>query len=158
MEKTKKIKLFIGIFYLIMVGVFLLYFFSKFIIQEITSYDFIKNNRDHFFSLRENNLFLLSVIFFLFTIVWVCAGGFGSPIAIFGGFIFGKWIGSLIVILGLSIGSTVLYIFANYFLKDIIKKKFLNKFQNLGFKFQESEFIYLLIYKFYLLFLVVLHL
>ena len=98
MEKTKKIKLFIGLFYLILVGVFLLYFFSKFSIQEITSYDFIKNNRDYFFSLRENNLFLLSVMFFLFTIVWVCAAGFGSPIAIFGGFIFGKWIGSLIVI------------------------------------------------------------
>ena len=148
MEKTKKIKLFIGLFYLIIVGVFLLYFFSKFSIQEITSYDFIKNNRDYFFSLRENNLFLLSVMFFLFTIVWVCAAGFGSPIAIFGGFIFGKWIGSLIVTLGLSIGSTVLYIFANYFLKDIIKKKFLNKFQNLEFKFQKSEFIYLLIYRF----------
>ena len=64
MEKTKKIKLFIGLFYLILVGVFLLYFFSKFSIQEITSYDFIKNNRDYFFSLRENNLFLLSAMFF----------------------------------------------------------------------------------------------
>ena len=148
MEKTKKIKLFIGLFYLILVGVFLLYFFSKFSIQEITSYDFIKNNRDHFFSLRENNLFLLSVIFFLFTIVWVCAAGFGSPIAIFGGFVFGKWIGSLIVILGLSTGATLLYIFANYFLKDFIKEKFLNKYQNLDFKFKKSEFTYLLLYRF----------
>ena len=148
MEKTKKIKLFIGLFYLILVGVFLLYFFSKFSIHEIASYDFIKNNRDYFFSLRENNLFLLSVIFFLFIIIWVCAAGFGSPIAIFGGFIFGKWIGSLIVILGLSTGATLLYIFANYFLKDFIKEKFLNKYQNLEFKFQQSEFIYLLIYRF----------
>ena len=148
MEKTKKIKLFIGLFYLILVGVFLLYFFSKFSIQEITSYDFIKNNRDYFFSLRENNLFLLSVIFFLFTIVWVCAAGFGSPIAIFGGFIFGKWIGSIIVILGLATGATLLYIFANYFLKDLIKEKLLNKYQNLDSKFKKSEFIYLLLYRF----------
>ena len=48
----------------------------------------------------------------------------------------------------MSIGSTALYIFANYFLKDIIKKKFLNKFQNLEFKFQKSEFTYLLVYRF----------
>jgi uncharacterized membrane protein YdjX (TVP38/TMEM64 family) len=148
MEKTKKIKLFIGLFYLILVGVFLLYFFSKFSIQEITSYDFIKNNRDYFFSLRENNLFLFSVMFFLFIIIWVFAAGFGSPIAIFGGFIFGKWIGSLIVMLGLSTGATLLYIFANYFLKDFIKEKFFNKYQNLDFKFKKSEFIYLLLYRF----------
>jgi len=148
MKKAKKIKLFIGLFYLIIVGVFLLYFFSKFSIQEITSYNFIKNNRDYFFSLRENNLFLLSVIFFLFTIIWVCAAGFGSPIAIFGGFIFGKWIGSIIVILGLATGATLLYIFANYFLKDLIKEKLLNKYQNLDSKFKKSEFIYLLLYRF----------
>jgi len=148
MKKAKKIKLFIGLFYLIIVGAFLLYFFSKFNIQEITSYNFIKNNRDYFFSLRENNLFLLSVIFFLFTIIWVCAAGFGSPIAIFGGFIFGKWIGSIIVILGLATGATLLYIFANYFLKDLIKEKLLNKYQNLDSKFKKSEFIYLLLYRF----------
>ena len=148
MEKAKKIKLFIGLFYLILVGVFLLYFFSKFSIQEITSYDFIKNNRDYFFSLRENNFFLLSVMFFLFIIIWVCAAGFGSPIAILGGFIFGKWLGSLIVMLGLSTGATLLYIFANYFLKDFIREKFLNKYQNLDFKFKKSEFIYLLLYRF----------
>ena len=98
MEKGKKIKLYIGLFYLLFVGLFLYYFFSKFSLQEITSYDFIKNNRDYFFELRQSNLFLLAIIFFLFTILWVLAAGFGSPIAIFGGFIFGKWLGSIIVV------------------------------------------------------------
>jgi uncharacterized membrane protein YdjX (TVP38/TMEM64 family) len=74
--------------------------------------------------------------------------GFGSPVALLGGFIFGKWIGTLIVILGLSIGATFLYVFGNYFLKDLIREKFLNKFQNLEMKFKKSEFIYLLIYRF----------
>merc|ERR1711991_743046 len=99
MEKGKKIKLYIGLFYLLFVGLFLYYFFSKFSLQEITSYDFIKNNRDYFFDLRQSNLFLLATVFFLFTIVWVLAAGFGSPIAIFGGFIFGKWVGLIIVLL-----------------------------------------------------------
>ena len=74
--------------------------------------------------------------------------GFGSPIALLGGFIFGKWIGTIIVVLGLSIGATFLYIFGNYFLKDFIREKFLNKFQNLENKFKKSEFNYLLIYRF----------
>ena len=148
MEKAKKVKLFIGLFYLTFVVIFLYFFFSKFSIQEITSYEFIKNNRDYFFELRQSNLLILSIIFILFTIIWVLAAGFGSPVAIFAGFIFGKWVGTLIVVIGLSIGATLLYLFANFFLKDLIKDKFLNKFQSLEQKFKKSEFIYLLIYRF----------
>lgn len=148
MEKSKKIKLFIGLFYLILVGLFLFLFFSKFSLEEIMSYDFIKNNRDYFFELRKSNILSLTVLFTLFIIIWVIAGGFGSPVAIFAGFIFGKWLGLLIVSIGLSLGATSLYIFANYFLKDFIKEKFLTKFINLEEKFQKSEFVYLLIYRF----------
>ena len=148
MEKGKKIKLYIGLFYFILVSLFLYLFFSKFTLQEITSYDFIKNNRDYFFELKRSNLILLAILFFLFTIIWVLAGGFGSPVAIFAGFIFGKWFGVLIVVLGLSIGASILYLFANYFLKDYIKEKFLKKFESLEEKFKKSEFFYMLIYRF----------
>ena len=148
MEKTKKIKLFIGIFYIILVCLFLFLFFSKFSLQEITSYDFIKNNRDYFAELKKSNLISLSIIFIIFTIIWVLAGGFGSPVALFAGFIFGKWLGAFIVAIGLTVGATFLYIFANFFLKDLIKEKFLIKFHNLEKKFKKSEFIYLLIYRF----------
>ena len=149
MEKTKKIKTFIGLSYLILVCLFLYFFFSKFSLQDLTSYDFIKQNRSYFFELKNSNLFLISIIFLLLTILWVFPFlGFGSPVALFGGFIFGKWIGTLIVVLGLSIGATLLYIFGNYFLKDFIREKFLNKYQILDMKFKKSEFIYLLIYRF----------
>ena len=149
MEKAKKIKLIIGLSYLILITIFLFLFFSKFSFQEITSYDFIKDNRSYFFQLKNSNLFLVALIFLLLTILWVFPFlGFGSPIALIGGFIFGKWIGTLIVVLGLSIGATCLYIFGNYFLKSFIREKFLNKFQNLEIKFKKSEFIYLLFYRF----------
>ena len=148
MKKGTKIKLFIGLFYLLLVGLFLFFFFSKFSLEEITSYEFIKNNRDYFFELKKSNLFLLSIMFIFFTIIWVLAAGFGSPVALFAGFIFGKWMGLLIVITGLSIGSSLLYLFSNFFLKELIKEKFLSKFKNLDEKFKRSEFIYLLIYRF----------
>ena len=84
----------------------------------------------------------------VFTILWVFPFlGFGSPIALLGGFIFGKWIGTLVVVLGLSIGATFLYVFGNYFLKDLIREKFLNKYKNFEIKFKKSEFIYLLAYR-----------
>ena len=149
MEKTKKIKTFIGLSYLILVCLFLYFFFSKFSLQDVTSYDFIKQNRSYFFELKSSNLFLISLIFLSLTILWVFPFlGFGSPVALLGGFIFGKWIGTIIVVLGLSIGATFLYMFGNYFLKDFIREKFLNKYQGLKIKFEKSEFIYLLIYRF----------
>ena len=149
MEKAKKTKIFIGLSYLILVTIFLYLFFSKFSLQEITSYDFIKENRLYFSELKKSNLFLIFFLFLILTILWVFPFlGFGSPIALMGGFIFGKWIGTFVVVLGLSIGATFLYIFGNYFLKDLIRDKFLEKYKNLENKFKKSEFLYLLIYRF----------
>ena len=149
MEKAKKIKIFIGLFYLVAICLFLYFFFSKFSLQDLTSYDFIKENRSYFFELKNSNLFLTSIIFLLLTILWVFPFlGFGSPVALIGGFIFGKWIGTLIVVLGLSIGATFLYVFGNFFLKDLIREKFLNRFKSLETKFKKSEFTFLLIYRF----------
>ena len=148
MEKHKKIKLYIGLFYLVLITLFLYFFFSKFSLQEVTSYEFIKNNRDYFFELKKTNLFLLSLIFLLLVVLWVFPFlGFGSPVALLGGLILGKWIGAIVVVLGLSIGATFLYIFANYFLKELIREKFLNRFESLEAKFKKSEFNYLLVYR-----------
>jgi len=148
MEKSKKVKLFIGLFYIFAVSLILYFFFSKFTFQEITSYEFIKNNRDYFYELKKSNLFLLGIIFISFSILWVFAAGFGTPLALFAGFIFGKWLGLLVAVIGMSIGATLLYVFANFFLKKIIRDKFINKFKNLEDKFKKSEFLYLLIYRF----------
>jgi uncharacterized membrane protein YdjX (TVP38/TMEM64 family) len=148
MKKAKKVKIIVGLFYLFIVSSFLYFFLSNFTLEELASYDFIKNNRNFFFDLKQKNLFLLSIAFLFSTIFWVLMAGFGSPVALVAGFIFGKWLGLIIVIFGLSIGSTFLYIFGNYFLKDLIREKFSLRFKNLETKFKKSEFIYLLIYRF----------
>jgi uncharacterized membrane protein YdjX (TVP38/TMEM64 family) len=147
MKKSKKLKIILGLFYLIVVSSFLYFFLTKFTLQEITSYEFIKNNRDYFFELKKSNLFMLSLIFLASIIVWVLMAGFGSPAALLAGFIFGKWLGTFILAIGLSLGATLLYIFANYFFKETIKENFLIKFKNLEEKFKRSEFNYLLVYR-----------
>jgi uncharacterized membrane protein YdjX (TVP38/TMEM64 family) len=148
MEKSTKVKIIIGLFYLLVVSSFIYFFLSKFTFEELTSYDFIKNNRDYFFSLKETNLFLISIIFLIAIIFWVIMAGFGLPAALLTGFIFGKWLGTFILIIGMTIGATILYMLGNFFFKEVIKKKFLNKFKNLEIKFKKSEFVYLLVYRF----------
>ena len=148
MEKDKRIKLFIGSLYLFVLSLFLYFFFSKFSFQEISSYDFLRDNRTYFVELKNSKLFFTLISFFIIIILWVFPFlGFGGPVALVGGFIFGKWIGTAVVVLGLSVGSIFLYSFGNYFLKDLIREKFLNKFKNLENKFKKSEFLYLLIYR-----------
>ena len=41
-----------------------------------------------------------------------------------------------------------MYMFANYFLKDLIEEKFSSRFNNLTEKFKENEFTFFLIYRF----------
>ena len=148
MQKIKNIKIFIGTIYLILLFIFLYLFFSKFTFEEITTYKFIQTNAEYLTNIKETNTILLSFGFMIITILWVFLLGFGSPILLVSGFIFGKWLGLLLAVGSMSIGATFLYIFANYFFKDLIKEKFLNKFKNLENKFRENEFIFFLIYRF----------
>ena len=147
MEIVKNIKITLSIIYLIIILVFLWYLFNYFSFDDFTSYDLIKSNRDTLNQIKNSNVILTSIIFFFVTIVWVLLLGFGSPIFLVGGFIFGKWLGSLLVLFGLTTGATILYIVANYLLKDLIFKKFSNKFSFLVEKFNKREFLYFILYR-----------
>ena len=127
--------------------VFLWILLKNFSIQDFTSYELIKANRDTLEEIKNNNFFFMSIMFFLGTTMWVLLLGFGTPIVLVGGFIFGKWFGTLLAVSGLSFGATLLYIFANYFLKETIEEKFSKKFINLTDKFKKNEFIFFLIYR-----------
>ena len=144
----KKIKIFLGSAYILIVSIFLWFFFSKFSFQDFSSYELIRDNRDTLEQVKNSNIFISSILFLLGTIIWVLLLGFGSPVFLVGGFIFGKWLGTLIIVFGLSIGATFLYMFANYFLKDLIEEKFSSRFNNLTEKFKENEFTFFLIYRF----------
>jgi len=148
MKKEIKIKIILGLGYLVIISGFLWLLFSNFSLKELSSYDFIKNNTIYFNQLRESNFLLVSILFLTFTIIWVLFLGFGTPILLIAGFIFGKWIGSFYAIIGLTVGATLLYIFANYFLKDFIEENFSKKFSNLKEKFKKNEFNFFLIYRF----------
>ena len=148
MKKEKKLKFFLGSTYVLIILSFLWVFFDNFSLSEISSYEFIKSNNDYFNQLKNKNFFLISLVFFIFTIIWVFFIGFGSPILLLSGFIFGKWMGTTYAVLSLSIGATLLYIFANYFLKDLVEEKFSKRFSNLYEKFKKNEFMFFLIYRF----------
>tara|TARA_Y100001935_G_scaffold101317_1_gene84158 strand:+ start:53 stop:769 length:717 start_codon:yes stop_codon:yes gene_type:complete len=148
MNNLKNIKILLGVSYILIVLIFLWFFFQYFSIQDFTSYQLIKENRDTLEIIKNKNIILSSILFFVFTIIWVLLLGFGSPIFLVGGFVFGKWLGTLLVVFGLSTGATFLYIFSNFFLKEFIAEKFSKKFSNLTEKFKKNEFLFFLAYRF----------
>ena len=148
MENIKKFKIYLGILYVLLISTFLYFFFSKFTPQELSSYEFIKNNVDYFSNLKDKNYYNLLLTFFLFVVFWVLLLGFGSPVALASGFIFGKWIGTIIIATSLSVGSLLLYLIANFFFRDLVQQKLGNRMVFLKDLFKKNEFLYFLIYRF----------
>ena len=148
MENIKKLKIYLGILYVLLISTFLYFFFSKFTLQELSSYEFIKNNVDYFSNLKDKNYYTLLLTFFLFVVFWVLLLGFGSPVALASGFIFGKWFGTIIIATSLSVGSLLLYLIANFFFRDLVQQKLGNRMVFLKDLFKKNEFLYFLIYRF----------
>ena len=149
MQRMKNIKIWIGLIYLLLISVFLYFLFSKFGIKEIATYNFIKSNSEYLVSFRESNLFLISITFIAFGILWISVlQGFGSPLILASGFLFGTYFGTVIAVITLSLGATLTYIFANFFFKGLIEEKFSNRFKFLEGKIQANEFIAILVYRF----------
>ena len=147
-EKSNIVKIIIGIIYITILFLFIYLFFSNFTYEEVTSYKFIQINREFFLYLRENNLILLSLILIICTVFWVLLLGFGTPVGLLAGFIFGKWIGTLLAVFSLTLGATILYILGKYFFSNLIRSLYYEKFSKLENKFKKNEFIFFLLYRF----------
>ena len=117
-------------------------------IKDLTSYEFIRSNKNLILEYKNNNFTLLTISFFIFCIIWVLLLGFGMPILLFSGFIFGKWWGIIIIIFSTTIGATLLYLLASLFFKDFIEDKLAPKFSSLKEIFKKNELIYFTIYRF----------
>ena len=136
------LKLILGTTYLVIISFGLYFLFSVVDIKNLMSYDFIKLNKDIILKYKSENFLFLSIIFFVFTIIWVLFLGFVTPLAIFSGFVFGKWWGVLIVLTSISIGAALLYMLAGFFLRDVIKKKLAPKFSKLKEFFIKNDILY----------------
>ncbi|RPG96783.1 MAG: DedA family protein [Candidatus Pelagibacter sp. TMED165] len=142
------IKILLGIIYIICFSILIFTVFSYVDLKDLTNFTFIQEHKASLDSYKNNNQVLLLSIFFIFSTIWVLLLGFGSPLALLGGFIFGKWIGTLISVISFSVGSLLLYSLANLFLKDLIKEKLswrINKFRDL---FNKNELLYFTLFRF----------
>ena len=141
MENFSKLKVLIGLIYLAIVAL-VVYLFFYYGADSFLDVNFLKNNKDKFFTVRDKNFIWLIISYFFFAIIWVFLMGFGTPLVIVAGFAFGIFWGSLVSILSFSIGASLLYLFANHYFKDLVFKYLSSRFLSLKNHFNENEFSY----------------
>ena len=145
---SKNFKLFLGFTYLLLLAVFLYFIFSNIQINRLNDFLYYKELQLGLENFISANFLTNIIYFFIFAVVWVALLGFGSPILIFSGILFGKWIGTIISIISISIGALILYTIANFFFRDTVKKILEHKFKKFIQLFQKNEFYYFFLYRF----------
>ena len=146
--ESSNFKIYLGGVYLIVLFIAVYFLFSTFDLKDLTSYEFIKENRETILKYKDNNIFFLTIIFFITTI---CLNLLLCPIllpTLIIGFIFGKWLGTLILIFGNTIGGFLLYRLAKTFFSDLIEKKFKTRFSKFVDFFNKNEVMYFMSFRF----------
>ena len=144
---SKNLKITLGAIYLFILISFLYFLFSKFEISRINDFSYYKLIQSNIEEFIGKNLALNLFLFFLFSSFWVILLGFGTPILRISGILFGKWAGTLISTLSISIGALLLYMIANFFFKDLVKIMLMDKFEKYIERFKKNEFYYFLAFR-----------
>ena len=145
---SKNLKIFLGITYLLILLIFLYFIFTSVQINKLGDFSYYKEIQSNLDIFISANLFINLLYFFFFAVIWVALLGFGSPILIISGILFGKWVGTLISVISISIGALILYSIGNFFFRDLVKAILEKKFEKHIQLFQKNEFYYFFIYRF----------
>ena len=142
------LKIIIGTIYLAIISIGLYFLFSIIDLNDLMSYEFIRLNKDIILKYKNENFLFLTIIFFIFCIIWTLLLGFVMPILVFSGFVFGKWWGILIVLISTTIGATLLYLLAGFFFQKAIEQKLAPKFLKLKEFFNKNDVLYFTSFRF----------
>ncbi|MDA9090251.1 VTT domain-containing protein [Pelagibacteraceae bacterium] len=144
----KKLKLIIAFIYMFCFVALFCVLFSYLDLKDLSSYSYIKVNSEALKDLKNSNLLLFSIIFLIFSIIWILLLGFASPLAILSGFLFGQWYGTIISIISFTIGCTLLYLLANLYFKNLIVNYLENRISKYKNLFNKNEFYYFMLFRF----------
>ena len=145
---SQNLKIFLGISYLILLFVFLYFIFTAIEITKLNDFSYYKDLQGDLSNHMSEKIITNIIYFFIFAVIWVALLGFGSPLLIISGILFGKWVGTLISVISISVGALILYVIGNFFFRDLVKKILEKKFEKYIFLFKKNEFYYFFIYRF----------
>ena len=144
----KNLKIFLGISYLIILFAFLYFIFAEIEISRLNDFSYYKELQKELSNYVSDNVITNLIYFFIFAIIWVSLLGFGSPLLIISGILFGQWLGTFVSVISISFGALILYTIGNFFFRDLVKKILEKKFDKYILLFNKNEFYYFFVYRF----------
>ncbi len=145
---SKNLKIFLGFFYILILLLFLYFIFTNIQINRLGDFSYYKELQMRLNVYISANKIINLVYFFIFAIIWVALLGFGSPILIISGILFGQWIGTFVSVISISLGALLLYSIGNFFFRDLVIEILEKRFKKYISLFQKNEFYYFFIYRF----------
>jgi|TARA_B100001063_G_C16657044_1_gene499051 uncharacterized membrane protein YdjX (TVP38/TMEM64 family) len=145
---SKNLKIFLGISYLIILFTFLYFIFTWVEISRLNDFSYYKELQKVLSNYISDNIITNLIYFFIFAVFWIVLLGFGSPLLIISGILFGQWIGTFVSVISISIGALILYTLGNFFFRDFVKQILEQKFDKHILLFKKNEFYYFFIYRF----------
>ena len=127
---------------------FLYFIFTSIEVNRLSDFKYYKELQSDITTFISTNTIINLIYFFIFAVIWVVLLGFGSPILIISGILFGKWVGTFISLISISFGFLFLYSIGNFFFRDLVKMILEKKFEKYIQLFQKNEFFYFFIYRF----------
>ena len=103
----QKLKLFLGISYLLTLFIFLYFVFLQIEVSRLNDFSYYKEIQVNIDNFIGENFYINLLIFFIFAFIWTALLGFGSPLLIISGILFGKWVGTFISIISISLDRVV---------------------------------------------------
>ena len=145
---SKNLKIFLGVSYLFILFVFLYFIFTFIEFNRLDDFSYYKKLQSSLEIYISTNIIINLFYFSFFAIIWIALLGFGSPILIISGILFGQWLGTFISVVSISIGALILYSIGNFFFRDLVREILEKKFEKYIQLFQKNEFYYFFIYRF----------
>ena len=146
--KSSNLKIYLGSVYVAVLLAVIYFLFSNFDVSDLASYEFIRENKGLILKYKESNIFFLTIIFFIITVLLnllLCPMLLPTLVI---GFIFGKWLGTLILLFGNTLGGVLLYLLAKTFFSELIREKFATKFSKFIEFFNKNEIVYFMFFRF----------
>ena len=137
---SKNLKTFLGISYLIILIAFLYFIFTSIEISKLNDFLYYKELQKDLSNFVSESIIANLIYFFIFAVLWVSLLGFGAPLLIISGILFGQWIGTLISVISISAGALILYSIGNFFFRDLVKKILQQKFDKYIFYLKKTNF------------------
>ena len=113
--------------------------------QKYLSLDTIKTNRDALVAAtRDHYVLALAIAFAVYAIAVACSLPGALVLTLTCGFLFGRWVGTLVVVAAATVGATLVFLAARYLVADWARKKMGAVGRKINDGFSENAFSYML--------------